>query len=384
MSLVAQVPGRRAGPRADRAGGAERAASGTHLRPSDPPHLVGLRPGGRTVKVLLIWCAPTPLRSISVRYERYVRGVLALGHDAVTVCLPAAAEGYGEPVLIAPNEPALRDPRFWEAARPDAAVVVTWLGLADVLGALRRACPRVTSLADSDGQIGARVHPRATFRQSILQHRGWLTRADRQVLAAAVSFRLGGLRRGAPQQRGPRGRDRDLQPRGADHLAAFFRRHRRPDLVDRIAVIPYPVDECYLHDKAPAVRERRLVAVGRWDDPQKDARLLAATIRRVLAADSDVGFDLIGPGGEAAFARAVRRQPRVVYHGAQPPEVVAGLPAEPFAAAVVPLGERPDRGERSPVPGLHAGRPRPRAEFRGLLPGRATTGPSAVAAPPRP
>ena len=95
--------------------------------------------------------------------------------------------------------------------------------------------------------------------------------------------------------------------------------------MDRIAVIPYPVDECYLHGEAPAVRERRLVAVGRWDDPQKDAPLLAATIRRVLAADPEVAFDLVGPGGERPFGDLCRRRPRVVYHGAQPPEVVAGL-----------------------------------------------------------
>ena len=85
------------------------------------------------------------------------------------------------------------------------------------------------------------------------------------------------------------------------------------------------MDECYLSGEVPATRERRLVAVGRWDDPQKDAALLAATVRRVLAADPDIGFDLIGPGGEAAFAALWRRQPRVRYLGPQPPEVVAEL-----------------------------------------------------------
>jgi glycosyltransferase involved in cell wall biosynthesis len=45
----------------------------------------------------------------------------------------------------------------------------------------------------------------------------------------------------------------------------------------------------------------------------------------VLAADAEVGFDLVGPGGDAAFADLCRRQSRVTYHGPRQPEIVADL-----------------------------------------------------------
>src|SRR5262249_58146071 len=113
----------------------------------------------------------------------------------------------------------------------------------------------------------------------------------------------------------------------ATHRAVLFGHYGRPELAARVAVIPYPVDECYLRGPvaAAAARDRRLVAVGRWDDPQKNAPLLAAAVRRVLAVDPAVGFDLVGPGGEVVFGPLARRLPQVVYHGRKTPEEVAGL-----------------------------------------------------------
>jgi glycosyltransferase involved in cell wall biosynthesis len=278
------------------------------------------------MRVGLIWAAPAPLTRITVRYERYLRGFRALGHDPVTVCFAAAAEGYAEPVAVAPGEAALRDPEFYRPLRLDAAAVITWLGLPEVVGALKRVCPWVVSVADSDGQVSARVHPRATLARCVLQHRGWLTRAS------AANYWLRRYLFGAGRL------ERDLldsaeradlvainSPQARGHLTAFFRHHGRPELAARVAVVPYPVDECYLSGEVSAARERRVVAVGRWDDPQKDAPLLAAAVERVRAADPAVGFDLIGPGGDDAFDRLCRRHPRVVYHGRLAPAAVAAL-----------------------------------------------------------
>ena len=108
-------------------------------------------------------------------------------------------------------------------------------------------------------------------------------------------------------------------------LGRFFAYHRRPDLAAKLAVIPYPVDECFLGGEVPQGRRRRLVAVGRWDDPQKDAALLAAAVSRVLKARSDLSFVLVGRGGERAFGPLCVRHPQVKYLGAQPPDAVAAL-----------------------------------------------------------
>ncbi len=70
------------------------------------------RPPG-ALRVGLVWPATERLTKLSVRYERYVRGFRASGHDPVTICLPPAAVGYPEPVAVAPTEDDLRDPGFW-------------------------------------------------------------------------------------------------------------------------------------------------------------------------------------------------------------------------------------------------------------------------------
>ena len=108
-------------------------------------------------------------------------------------------------------------------------------------------------------------------------------------------------------------------------LNRFFAYHHRPDLAAKLAVIPYPVDECFLRGAVPRERQRRLVAVGRWDDPQKDAALLAAAVSRVLKARGSLSFVLVGRGGERVFGPLCARHPQVKYLGVQPPDAVAAL-----------------------------------------------------------
>jgi glycosyltransferase involved in cell wall biosynthesis len=229
-------------------------------------------------------------------------------------------------VVRATDLACLRDPGFWRSLRPDVAVVVTWLGLADVVGALKEACPRVVSIADSDGQVGVRVFPGATFARSVWQHlpltdrlraaKFWVQRYllapdvfDRPVLESAERADVIAL--GSAQAK--------------ECLTRFFAYYRRPDLAAKLAVVPYPVDACFLRGEVPGVRQRNLVAIGRWDDPQKDAPLLADAVRRVLKAKPDLSFALVGPGGDPVFGPLCDRHPQVRRLGAQPPDAIAAL-----------------------------------------------------------
>ena len=291
------------------------------------PHSTG-SVGGRAAprRVAVVWAADQPLTTISVRYERYLHGFRALGWEAFAVCSEAAAVGFAAPLVRAPDSASLRDSAFWRSMQLDAAVVVTWLGLPDVVGALKEACPWVASVADSDGQVGVRVFPAATFNRSVWQHARLIDRL-RAAKFWAQRYLLRPERYDRPVLESSERADlvAVCSASAKRNLSRFFAYHRRPDLAARTAVIPYPVDECFRDGEIPVRRARRLVAVGRWDDPQKDAPLLAATIRQVLAADPDVGFDLIGPGGEAVFADLCRRQSGVTYHGPRPPEAIAEL-----------------------------------------------------------
>ena len=211
------LPGRRAGPRAGGAGGPGEGGCG------NTPILIGSGASYQTAA----WGAvgeSSPRagaprrRSVPSRFatsDTYA-GSAPSGYDPATVCLGAAAEGYDEPTVVAPTEAALRDSAFYRSLQPDAAVVITWLGLPDVLGALKGACPWVASVADSDGQLGrARSPPRHAHPVRLPAHRLDHPSAGPQILATALPFRHGGPRQAAPRRRGTLGRHRRLQPSGA-------------------------------------------------------------------------------------------------------------------------------------------------------------------------
>lgn len=276
------------------------------------------------MRVGLIWPDCARLTAISVRYERYVRGLRRLGHEPVTVCLPPAAAGYAEPVVLAANDATMRAPAFYRELKLDAAFVMTWLVFPDLVTAIRQACPWLVSIADSDGLIGVRVHPRRVFARMIGQHGRW----DRKLRAAKYWLQLyltGTASQDQPVLASATDADRIAvcSPAAADHLRAFFAHYRRPELAERVIAVPYPINDCYRTGPVAAERPARVVAIGRWDDPQKDAPLLAATVDAYRRAGGRAEVCLFGPNGANWFQPLVRSWPGVRYAGVQPPEVIA-------------------------------------------------------------
>jgi glycosyltransferase involved in cell wall biosynthesis len=276
------------------------------------------------MRIGLVWPGPTQLTRISVRYERYSRGFRRLGHEPIAVCIASAALGYEEAVVSAPHEAVLRDQAFYRRLDIDAAVVITWLGLPEVVAAIKAACPWVVSIADSDGQVGVRVHPRATLRQMLAQQHRW----DMKLRAAKhwLQLYLGAPDTGAgPALASAEQADRTAvcSPVAVRHLRRFFTAYRRPDLAAKVISAPYPIDDCYLTGPVPSVRPERVIAIGRWEDPQKDPRLLCQALERHLAAGARTEVVLFGSGGERWFGALVTRHSRVRYLGVQPRDVIA-------------------------------------------------------------
>src|SRR5438094_4775432 len=114
-------------------------------------------------RIALVWNAAARLTDISFRHELYVRGFEALGHQAITVCTRESAEGYACPVHAVAKAADLAEPNLWLRLGCNIAVMVTWHRMADALAAMRAAGTRTVALADSDGQVSMRVHPRATW-----------------------------------------------------------------------------------------------------------------------------------------------------------------------------------------------------------------------------
>lgn len=275
------------------------------------------------MKVALVWPSTAPLRSITVRYERYVKGFRLLGCEPITICLPSAVDGYVEPVVVAANEQVLCNPEFYRSLQCDAGLVITWLGLPNIVQAMKIAIPWVVSVADSDGLIGPRVHSAATFRRGVFQHSDWGMRLRAIKYWLQQYFINDNLLNVVFESAFAADQIAMTSPYAVDHLKKFFCYYKREDLAAKVIFAPYPVDDEFLHGLVPTVgqREKRVVAIGRWDDPQKDADLLAASINMAAINSPSTEFVIVGRNG----SEVTRRCKRLKDLGEQPPAKIAEL-----------------------------------------------------------
>jgi glycosyltransferase involved in cell wall biosynthesis len=132
---------------------------------------------------------------------------------------------------------------------------------------------------------------------------------------------------------------------GEGAVAEFQRLLRRlgaGHLADRVAWLPYPVPDAFCSERVAAERPNRVIAVGRWDSPQKNAGLLAATVRRLSGARRTEVL-IVGKGGSERFARLAREVPTVRVLGVQPRECIRELLAGCRAVLI------PSRWESGPI-----------------------------------
>ena len=145
-----------------------------------------------TLKVALVWNHASRLLDCSFRFEQYVRGLVELGHEPVVVCGPESADGFDGPLLVADPGSDLATEQFWRQAGVDAAIIVTWHRMSEVLGAMRAAGVTVVAVTDTDGRVSPTVHPLAVLERMLVYQRGpwarlrclryWLSRYLRESM----------------------------------------------------------------------------------------------------------------------------------------------------------------------------------------------------------
>ena len=215
----------------------------------------------------------------------------------------------------------LGSPGYWDGRDLDAVLVWSRLRHEAIKRAVRSAgAPVVVVKADTDGLLSARLRPRETFvvaarartpRMRPLQVADWLARAGPLHRRELARVAQGVAAADAVVVESDRARDR---------VAGILDRGGRPDLAGRLHVIPGPVAPGFTRGDVPPERERLVVAVGRWEDPQKNAPLLARALRRFLSAHPEWRAHVVGPDAPKRF-----RDPGMVSASHVPHEELAAL-----------------------------------------------------------
>ncbi|MDX1934387.1 MAG: glycosyltransferase [Capsulimonadales bacterium] len=249
-----------------------------------------------------------------------VREFRRRGTDASLTCLRRVGPEPDYPVFEATSA-EMTDPAYWRRRTVTVAIVFNWLIRAgDVLIALRAAGAFVLQYGDSDGLEGMRVHPGAQVVRMWHLQPSFLRKVG-GVATLARKYLYGHRREDALLVRNAESAHLTTltsEPARAAFLR-FLRFARRTDLANRVRVLPSPVAAPFRTRPIEPRPRPVVVAVGRWDDPQKDAPLLAAALHRYLSdASPETEVRLIGGGGETPFARLVRDFAGVRYFGRIP------------------------------------------------------------------
>ncbi len=280
------------------------------------------------MKIALVWNHRSRLLDCSFRFEQYLDGFRALGHDPVVVCDRDSAEGFHGPLEVVPSADRFAQPDFWRRIAADVAVIVTWHRMATELATIRDAGTRVIAIADTDGRLSLRTYPAAALERLVVYQdtvsgrlrclKYWLEQLLKGAESAEDLEALASTRASDALIFG--------HERGREYFTRFLARYREQALAERIAIVPFTIGASFLSCSVPGTKSDRMVAIGRWDDPQKHAALLASALDRFFAASEQknarTGVTIFGQGSEG-FAPLARRHPSVQLAGVQSQEVVA-------------------------------------------------------------
>ncbi len=279
------------------------------------------------MKIALVWNHRSRLLDCSFRFEQYLSGFRALGHQPVVVCDEASAEGFDGPLEVAGSAERFKEPDFWRRIAAEVAVIVTWHRMSTELAAMRAAGTRVISIADTDGRLSARTYPGAALERLMVYQESLIDRL--RCLEYWLVRYLRELAHGSEEDAENLASTRASNAVIFGHELAeqnfnrFLAGCGEQALGGRLAVVPFAIGGSFLSCPVPETKSDRIVAIGRWRDPQKNAGLLAGAISRLLDTRSSTEVVVLGDGGDRWFAPLARRHQAVSVVGVQAQEFVA-------------------------------------------------------------
>jgi hypothetical protein len=266
------------------------------LREEEQSHEANL--GARTVRAAIVLPLAWDASWLTIDPTLLVQGFASHADDALICCEPGGAYETGAPVIeLEPHE--MRRPRTWKRLGVELAIVFTWMtNYNEVLRALRAADAFVVSKGDTDGLLVARVNPGPTLERMMFAPTGpvgkarnawfWMKRwaylyrrelesiVENIETATVTAVELEGAR---------------------SNIRTVLEYAGRAELWEKVVCIPNPVPESFVAG-ITGPRARTVVSIGRWNDPQKNPRLLRRVLQEYCGQEPSVRFVLVGTGSE--------------------------------------------------------------------------------------
>jgi glycosyltransferase involved in cell wall biosynthesis len=221
------------------------------------------------------------------------------------VVMPDAPDAKQHPEIVRTTIAEMESPNWWKKYELDAVVLGAW------------AAPRYTGIARAVQNSGALLiircdsgvpysqwqkTPWKSFYDNYLSFRyrgrGWGRSGALSLLKTAAFYIPAVYEKKVIEHLACAGLILNEAPEGVRFLKALLCRYGRPDVAAKVNYVPHPVAETAGYSEGDG-KERRIIAVGRWDSYQKNTPLLMKTLRRVLGDFPDYEVHIFGRGERA-------------------------------------------------------------------------------------
>jgi len=238
------------------------------------------------------------------------------GHESQVVLLDGP-EMQTHADIIRCSLSDMESPGWWQQHHPDAVVLYSWVA------------PRYTPIAKAIKAGGAKLIVRCdsgepysqwqkTVREAFYTHylaarykeKGWVYACGFSLLKTLLFYIPAVYENRVVEHLSYADLILNETPDGVQLLKELLIKKGRIDIAERVRYSPHPIVEEAIYD--PAVKkEKRIIAVGRWDNYQKNAPLLIRTLGKVLAKQSGYEAHIFG-GGEEVLRELTNKLPEEV------------------------------------------------------------------------
>lgn len=98
----------------------------------------------------------------------------------------------------------------------------------------------------------------------------------------------------------------------ADNTCDWLRRHRRPDLANRVVFLPHPVPDDFVFDSSRHPKANRVLAVAQdWRNPRKGGFILGGALDRFLSCHTNWRATIVGLNSDLVAAAAPNVRDRI-------------------------------------------------------------------------